>query len=190
MTLDLSTGAILRQAGYDLRDPHFKDTPDRFAKTILEEYSANHDEEQAVKEILSRDFPEDYSGMVISKYIEFQSLCPHHLLPFFGHAHVGYLPDGEVVGISKLARLVDYLAKSISTQERLTAGIVQSINVVLKPRGAIAVLSAIHTCMVARGARQASAITVTSDCSGYFSDNKSGCKDEFMQLISKNGGPL
>ncbi len=180
---NLTIEDMLKRAGYDLRDPHFKETPVRFAKTILEEYAANRTQEKAIRDILSRDFPEDYSGMVVSKFIEFQSMCPHHLLPFFGHAHVGYLPEGEVVGISKLARLVTYLTHTISTQEALTNNIIQSIEAVLKPRGAIAILSAVHTCMVARGARQASAITVTSDCSGFFAENKSGCKDEFLQLI-------
>lgn len=172
---------LLLRAGYDARNEHFAGTPDRWVRAILE-FQKPH--EALVKEILSVDFEEPYTGMVIIKDIGFTSLCPHHLLPYWGMAHVAYLPSGRVVGISKLARLVEHFTHQIVVQEAATRDIVAAIEEHLKPIGAIALLIGQHTCMSVRGIKATTAKTETADLSGVFKENAHGCRDEFYSRIN------
>lgn len=174
---------IIAAAGYDWESEHFAGTPARWIRTIME--FKRHDEAE-LKEILSVDFEEAYSGMVLIRNIPFASLCPHHLLPYMGVAHVAYLPSGRVVGISKLARLVEYFTHQITVQEAATKGIVDAIHYYLKPAGAIAMLTASHSCMSARGIRAAGTDTRTVDLFGTFMENAHGCRDEFYAALQIN----
>jgi GTP cyclohydrolase IA len=132
-------------------------------------------------------FKVEYDEMVIVKDIEFFSLCEHHLLPFYGKAHVAYLPDGRVIGLSKIPRVVDAFARRLQVQERMTQQIAESIQEVLKPRGVGVILEAQHFCMMMRGVEKQHSGTVTSAMLGAFRENKE-TRDEFLSLV-RNGGP-
>jgi GTP cyclohydrolase I len=135
------------------------------------------------REILSNAmFEEDYDEMVLVRDIDFYSLCEHHVLPFFGRAHVAYVPDGRIVGISKLARLVEIFARRLQVQERLTNEIARALAEVLRPKGVAVVLEAQHLCMQMRGVEKQNSYTITSAMLGEFeSDSKT--RSEFMDLI-------
>ena len=127
-------------------------------------------------------FSVSYDEMVIVKDIDFYSLCEHHLLPFFGRAHVAYVPNGKVVGLSKIPRLVGMLARRLQVQERLTTQIAETLEAVLEPRGVAVVIESIHLCMMMRGVEQQSAFAITSSLRGEFqADPKT--RSEFMDLI-------
>jgi GTP cyclohydrolase I len=127
-------------------------------------------------------FTEDYSEMILLKDIAFYSLCEHHILPFFGRAHIAYLPDGRIVGISKLARLVEVYARRLQVQERMTSQIAQTISEQLQPLGVAVVLEAEHLCMRMRGVEKQNSTVVTSAMLGVFRDRQE-TRDEFMNLI-------
>jgi GTP cyclohydrolase I len=127
-------------------------------------------------------FRVDYDSMVIVKDIEFFSLCEHHLLPFYGKAHVAYLPQGRVIGLSKIPRIVDVFARRLQVQERLTQQIAESLEDVLQPRGVGVVLEAQHFCMMMRGVEKQHSGTVTSAMLGAFRCKKE-TRDEFLSLI-------
>lgn len=129
-------------------------------------------------------FTEDYSEMILVKDIEVFSLCEHHMLPFFGKAHVAYIPNGKVVGLSKIPRVVDVFARRLQVQERLTLQIRDAIQDVLNPEGVAVVIEANHLCMVMRGVQKQNATTTTSAMSGEFLDNPS-TREEFMRLIHR-----
>jgi GTP cyclohydrolase I len=122
--------------------------------------------------------------MVMVRDIEFYSLCEHHLLPFHGRAHVAYVPDGRVVGLSKLARVVDVFARRLQVQERLTEQVADALEDVLRPRGVGVVLEALHLCMMMRGVEQQAARTVTSALRGVFRDD-ARTRDEFLRLAHR-----
>lgn len=128
-------------------------------------------------------FAEDYSQMVLVKDIEVYSLCEHHALPFFGKAHVAYIPNGHIVGLSKIPRVVDVFARRLQVQERLTLQIRDAIDAVLKPEGVAVVIEAQHLCMMMRGAEKQNSHTTTSAMSGVFLDQPD-TRAEFMRLIS------
>ncbi len=129
-------------------------------------------------------FEEGYDEMVVVRDIDFYSLCEHHMLPFFGRAHIAYIPDGRVVGLSKLPRLVDMYARRLQVQERLTNEVADEIAKVLQPKGVAVVLEALHLCMMMRGVQKQNSYTLTSAMVGEFeSDPKT--RDEFMQLLRK-----
>ncbi len=127
-------------------------------------------------------FEVGYDEMVLVKDVDFYSLCEHHMLPFFGRAHVAYIPDGKVVGLSKLPRLVEMLARRLQVQERLTTQIADTIEQVLAPRGVAVVVESIHLCMMMRGVEQQNAFAITSSMRGAFQDDPK-TRSEFMELI-------
>ena len=128
-------------------------------------------------------FEESYSEMVLVKDIEFYSLCEHHLLPFFGRAHVAYIPDGKIIGLSKIPRIVQMFARRLQVQERLTDQISQALIDLLKPRGVACMIEGSHMCMMMRGIQTQSGYMITSSVLGEFRDN-SATRDEFMKMVS------
>jgi GTP cyclohydrolase I len=134
------------------------------------------------REFLQKTFAQPYNEVVIVKDIRFESMCEHHLLPFLGKAHVGYLPDGRIVGLSKLARVVESLARRPQVQERMTEQIADLLMEELTPRGVAVILEATHTCMTIRGIRKPDSITTTSAMRGAFRDNPT-TRAEFLSLI-------
>jgi len=168
----------------DLKDPNFQDTPNRMARALIEVCSGLGVED---REIFSTSFPsEGYNQVVILKNIEFTSLCSHHFFPFTGRASVGYLPkshgNGKVVGLSKLARIVDVHAARPQLQERLSSAIMKAIQKELDPEGVMVVIEAQHGCLTCRGAKKANASMVTSALSGNFKDDQK-LREEFLSLI-------
>jgi GTP cyclohydrolase I len=133
-------------------------------------------------------FEEEHSNMILVRDIELYSMCEHHMLPFFGKAHIAYIPDGKIVGLSKLARVVDIFARRLQVQERLTFEIAQALTDVLKPRGVGVVIEAAHLCMMMRGVQKQNSTTVTSAVLGSFRDDPK-TRDEFLRLI-QNGSSL
>jgi GTP cyclohydrolase I len=155
-------------------------TPERVAKAmqfLLQGYKTD-----PVKILQSAMFKEDYRQMVIVKDIEIYSMCEHHLLPFFGKAHVAYIPNGTITGLSKIARVVDVFARRLQVQERLTTQIKECIQETLQPLGVAVVIEAQHLCMQMRGIQKQHSITTTSDFTGAF--QKTATRDEFIKLIS------
>ncbi len=175
--------SLLKKIGEDPSRPGLLRTPDRVARA-LEFLTQGY--QQDPKQILNGAvFDETYNEMLIVKDIDFYSLCEHHLLPFFGRAHIAYVPDGRIVGLSKLPRLVDMFARRLQVQERLTNQIAAEIERVLKPRGVAVVLEAQHLCMMMRGVQKQNSYSITSAMLGEFGyDEKT--RSEFMQLIRKS----
>lgn len=173
--------AILGLTGEDLDREGLAKTPMRAAKALrflTQGYS------QDPSEVLrSAMFHEDYSEMVLVKDIELYSLCEHHLLPFFGKAHIAYIPDGRIVGLSKLPRLVDIFARRLQVQERLTMEILDCLQETLKPLGAAIVIEARHMCMMMRGVEKQNSLTTTSAFTGVFRNEST--RIEFLNLVSK-----
>ncbi len=159
-------------------------TPNRVARAYGELMAGLQDDP---KRHLKTVFNERYDEVVLLRDIEFHSLCEHHLLPFTGKAHVAYLPDGKVVGLSKLARLVEGFARRPQVQERLTTQIADALMEELAPIGAACVIEATHTCMTMRGAKKHGAIMVTSALRGIFKENPSS-RAEILSLMRDNAG--
>lgn len=156
-------------------------TPERVAKAwqfLTHGYGLDPDEV-----LRSALFEEDYSEMVLVKDIEIYSLCEHHAIPFFGKAHVAYIPKGRIVGLSKIPRVVDVFARRLQVQERLTLEIRDAVQRVLEPEGVAVVIEAQHLCMMMRGAEKQNSMTTTSAMSGVFLEN-TDTRAEFMRLIS------
>ncbi|MFT4072183.1 MAG: GTP cyclohydrolase I FolE [Dysgonamonadaceae bacterium] len=156
-------------------------TPERVAKAmqfLTKGYQENP------KEILEKAlFKEDYRQMVIVKDIDFYSLCEHHMLPFWGKAHVAYIPNGYITGLSKIPRVVDVFARRLQVQERLTTQIKECIQSTLNPLGVMVVIEAQHMCMQMRGVEKQNSVTTTSDFTGIFNTAKT--REEFINLIKK-----
>ncbi len=160
------------------------DTPSRVAKMWVDELCAGYAIDPA--KLLERKFDrEGYDGMVVVKDIPVTSVCEHHMVPFTGFAHVGYIPSDQVVGLSKLARVVDAYARRLQIQERLTEQVVSTIEEALKPLGVIVVIEAEHFCMTIRGVQKPGTRTCTSAVRGVFNSNLEGEKEEFFRLIGK-----
>ena len=131
-------------------------------------------------------FHEDYDDMVVVKDIEFYSLCEHHLLPFYGKVHVAYIPNGKIVGLSKIPRLVDMFARRLQVQERLTTQIAEALEDALQPKGVAVVVEGAHMCMLMRGVQKQSASMITSHVMGAFRSDRA-TRQEFMALVKGNG---
>lgn len=173
---------ILRHIGEDPEREGLLDTPVRVAKSMQ---FLTHGYMLNPEEILrSAMFKEDYREMVIVKNIEIYSLCEHHMIPFFGKAHVAYIPNGYIVGLSKIPRVVDAFARRLQVQERLTTQIKECIHDTLKPLGVAVVIEALHMCMAMRGIQKQNSITTTSDFTGAFL--KEPTRGEFIHLIGSN----
>lgn len=158
-----------------------QDTPNRVAK-MYDEIFAGY--EQCGPDILSTGFDEDqHQELVIVKDIPFYSHCEHHMVPFFGKVHVAYIPNGRVVGLSKLARLVECYARRLQIQERLTTQIADDVDAVLKPLGVAVIIEAEHLCMTMRGIKKPGAKTVTSAVRGVFKDNDNNARMELLNLL-------
>ena len=155
-------------------------TPERVAKAM--QFLTQGYEMNATEILQSAMFSEDYSQMVLVKEIEFYSLCEHHLLPFFGKAHIAYIPDGNIVGLSKLPRVVDAFSRRLQVQERLTNEVRDCIQDTLKPKGVAVVMVARHLCMQMRGVEKQSSLSTTSAFSGAFLESEK-TRLEFMNLI-------
>lgn len=170
---------MLIALGADVNDPTLRDTPRRMAKAYAELLTPR------VFEMTT--FPNDgnYDELVLATRIPFHSLCEHHLLPFVGTANVGYLPDQRILGISKLARVVEHFSRGLQVQERLTSQVANYIDDCLKPKGVGVVLSAEHTCMSLRGARCVGSTTVTSAVKGLLRSSERS-RSEFFSLVDKH----
>jgi GTP cyclohydrolase I len=157
---------LLTEIGEDPQRQGLKATPQRVAKAL--DFLTSGYQESAEEIITKALFDEDCREMVVVRDIEFYSLCEHHLLPFFGQAHVGYLPNGKVVGLSKIARVVDCFARRLQVQERLTAQVADALMAHLGAHGVAVVIEASHTCMMMRGVQKQNSTTVTSAMRGTF----------------------
>jgi GTP cyclohydrolase I len=177
---------LLRWAGEDPAREGLLDTPKRVAKAYKDWYSGYALDPA---DYLRRTFKEveGYDELVVLRSIEFESHCEHHMAPIIGKAHVGYLPNGRVVGISKLARVVEAYARRFQVQEKLTAQIANSINEVLQPRGVAVVIEAVHECMTTRGIHKRGVSMVTSAMLGAFRDD-ARTRAEFLQFIAMPNG--
>jgi GTP cyclohydrolase I len=174
---------LLEWIGEDPNREGLIETPDRVIKSYEEFFSGY---KQNPKEVLDKTFKEidGYKEMVLLEAIEFSSHCEHHMVPFIGKAHIAYIPDGKVVGISKIARLVDVYAKRLQVQERMTTQIAESIYSILAPKGVAVLVEAKHQCMTMRGANKKSANMITSEFLGAFANNQQ-LKQEFLNSLSR-----
>ena len=173
---------ILDRVGEDTGREGLLKTPERAAKAIQFLTSGHYQDPADI--LKSAMFAEDYNDMVIVKDIEIYSLCEHHILPFYGKAHVAYIPDGHIVGLSKIPRVVDVFARRLQVQERLTHDILECINNTLKPKGVAVVIEAAHMCMMMRGIQKQNSVTTTSGFRGQF--EKIETRNEFLKLISSD----
>jgi GTP cyclohydrolase I len=171
----------LEEIGEDPTREGLQKTPERVAKALM---YLTHGYDLDPGEILrSALFEEDYKQMVLVKDIEVYSMCEHHMLPFFGKAHVAYIPNGKIVGLSKIPRIVDAFARRLQVQERLTYEIRDCINDTLEPIGVAVVMEAQHMCMQMRGVQKQNSVTTTSAFTGVFM-NETKTREEFINLIS------
>jgi GTP cyclohydrolase I len=173
---------ILSLIGEDPNREGLLKTPERVAKAF--QYLTHGYDLDASEILKSAMFKEDYSQMVIVKDIEVYSMCEHHMLPFFGKAHIAYIPNGHIVGLSKLPRVVDVFARRLQVQERLTNEIRDCIQDTLKPSGVAVVIECKHMCMSMRGIQKQNSVTTTSAFTGEFNHDKT--RSEFMRLITAN----
>lgn len=170
---------LLQQVGEDPQREGLLRTPERVGKAMQFLTQGYQQDPKAI--LQSALFEEDYRQMVVVKDITFYSLCEHHLLPFFGKAHIAYIPNGKITGLSKIARVVDVFAHRLQVQERMTTQIKECIQETLNPLGVMVVIEAEHLCMQMRGVQKQHAVTTTSDFTGAF--NRPETREEFMNLI-------
>ena len=172
--------SLLKSIGEDPTREGLLRTPERVAKSFDELTEGSH---QNLEDVVGKGvFEEDCSEMVIVKDIEFYSLCEHHMLPFYGRVHVAYIPDGRIIGLSKIPRIVDMFARRLQVQERMTSQIAEAIQEVLQPKGVGVVADAAHLCMMMRGVQKQNSSTMTSCLVGSFrSDPRT--RSEFLDLV-------
>ncbi len=191
---DIDTAAIesavlsmLHAIGEDPEREGLKNTPNRVARMFPELLSGYHTD--PIKLVNGALFAVDYDDMVIVRDIEFYSLCEHHMLPFLGRAHIAYIPRGEVLGLSKIPRVVDMYSRRLQVQERMTRQIADFIHDLLNPQGVAVVVEALHLCSMMRGVRKHDARMTTSTMLGSFR-SKIATRQEFLDNISRGAGPL
>jgi GTP cyclohydrolase I len=172
---------IITLLGEDAEREGLIKTPERVAKAF--QYMTQGYQQDAVAILNSAKFSEDISEMVIVKDIELYSMCEHHMVPFFGKAHIAYIPNGYITGLSKLARVVDVYARRLQVQERLTTQILRAIKESLNPLGVAVVIEAKHLCMMMRGVQKQNSVTTTSSFDGEFLNNHI-TRNEFLKLIT------
>lgn len=172
---------VLEEIGEDPTREGLVKTPHRVAKAyrfLTQGY------EKDIDEVLNKAvFEENYNEMVIVKDIDYYSLCEHHLLPFFGKCHIAYIPNGRIVGLSKMPRIVDVFARRLQVQERMTQQIAEALQQALQPLGVAVVCEGMHMCMMMRGVQKQNSIATTSEMLGAFRNN-SNTRDEFLRLIN------
>jgi len=173
---------ILKELGEDPSRDGLVKTPQRVDSALR--YLTSGYKKDADQILNGAMFDVAYDEMVIVKHIEVFSLCEHHLLPFFGKCHVAYIPNGKVIGLSKIPRLVDMYARRLQVQERLTMQVAETINSKIKPKGVAVVIEAQHLCMIMRGVEKQNSIAVTSSMLGDFKDNQN-TRNEFLNLIGQ-----
>jgi GTP cyclohydrolase I len=174
---------LLKRLGEDPTRDGLQQTPKRMEKSMA--FLTKGYEESVAEVLHGALFDVDYDEMVIVRDIEFYSLCEHHLLPFFGKAHIAYVPNGKVVGLSKLPRIVDVFARRLQVQERLTQQIAEAIEEAIAPQGVGVVIEAQHLCMMMRGVEKQSSLTVTSSLRGVFKTQLQ-TRSEFLSLVNGN----
>jgi GTP cyclohydrolase I len=172
---------ILRLVGEDPQREGLLKTPERVAKSL--QFMTQGYTQDARKILESAKFKEDISEMILVKDIELYSMCEHHMLPFYGKAHIAYIPNGYIAGLSKLARVVDVFARRLQVQERLTTQILEAMRDSLNPLGVAVVIEAKHLCMMMRGVQKQNSVTTTSAFDGEFLHNHI-TRNEFLKLIS------
>ena len=175
--------AIIDALGLDLSDPNLKDTDERVAKMYLEMFHGLSEGAEPTFTV----FPnaERYTAMIIEKDIPFYSLCAHHFVPFYGHAHLAYIPNDRIVGLSKMPRIVEFYARRPQLQERLTEQVAGFLAEKLAPQGVMVVIEARHLCVEMRGVKKPGALTVTSAIRGCFFDRP--VREEFLDLLNRRG---
>jgi len=174
--------SIIEGVGEDVKREGLLKTPERAAKAF--QFLTKGYEQDPVDILKSAMFKEDYSEMVLVKNIELYSLCEHHLLPFYGKAHIAYIPNGHIVGLSKIPRIVEVFSRRLQVQERLTDQILKCLDSTLKPLGVAVVIEAAHMCMMIRGVQKQNSSTTTSAFTGQFKNVET--RQEFLNLISAN----
>lgn len=172
---------IIKLLGEDPEREGLLKTPERVSKAM--QFLMNGYEQDPEEILRSAMFTEDYRQMVIVKDIDFYSMCEHHMLPFFGKAHIAYIPNHKITGLSKIARVVEVYARRMQVQERMTTQIKECIQKTLEPMGVIVVIEAQHLCMQMRGVQKQNSITTTSDFTGVFQQAKT--REEFLNLINR-----
>lgn len=171
---------ILESLGENLDRPGLARTPDRAAQALCDLTSGYKISPTDI--INNALFPSQSSGMVVQRGLEFYSLCEHHLLPFFGRIHVAYLPDKNIIGLSKIGRIIDIFAKRLQVQEILTYQIAHAINNLVKPHGVAVIAEASHLCMMMRGIQKQGSMTLTSEYLGRFNDD-TALRSEFISAV-------
>lgn len=178
---------LLKEMGEDPGRDGLARTPERVAKAMR--FFTQGYEQEPLEILNDALFDVTYDEMVIVKDIDFYSLCEHHLLPFFGRVHVAYIPNGKVVGLSKIPRLVEMFARRLQVQERLTTQVAETLEQVLRPKGVAVVVESIHLCMMMRGVQSQNASAITSSIRGEF-EKDSKTRSEFMNLIRSRRDPF
>jgi len=171
---------ILKSVGEDVKREGLKKTPERAAKAMQFLTQGYH--QDPIKILTAAIFKEGYNNMVVVKDIELYSLCEHHMLPFYGKVHVAYIPDGKIVGLSKIPRVVDIFARRLQVQERITHQVLDAIDEALNPLGVAVVIEAAHMCMMMRGVEKQNSMTTTSAFTGVFKNAET--RNEFLRLIN------
>lgn len=173
---------LLEALGLDLDDPNLRRTDERMARMYLEMFHGLR--EGSEPEVTTFPNEEGYSSMVMEKEIPFYSMCAHHLVPFYGRAHIAYIPKDRIIGLSKFARILEFYAKRPQLQERLTEQVVDFLEDKLDPHGAMVVIEARHLCVEMRGVKKAGALTVTSALRGTF--HRRPVREEFLDLLRRS----
>jgi len=173
--------AVMKELKLDLTDPNYNGTPERVAKMYLEMFHGLR--EGAAPKVTTFPNEEDYHHMVIEREIPFYSMCAHHFVPFYGHAHIAYIPESKIVGLSKLPRILEFYAKRPQLQERLTEQVAEFLWTTLKPQGVMVVIEARHLCVEMRGVKKPGALTTTSALRGIFADRL--VREEFLALLRR-----